>query len=285
MVRIFISFIVIIPKPVTPGRQRACCGRILVNLTYLTDRNPDFLRLLPILPLAYTSCIRLPTATEAEESTLLGWLRSERGGETYIYADDNTDAALESDSTVGRLLYLRALLKILDLSGVRSLDDLPSLTNDPLIQHYLRQSTSLDVIEKIVRSTINRHTLDGAQTAERYVERGELMRARWKFLATVELALAAVEFEGNPWFRERWKKTVEGAYPRSFGALQRASQVCAELKRDYECEVFDEAIRKDPRYSVMWAALKKDGIEIIGDRGFTVRKWGNQDAPSRWVAS
>ena len=190
---------------------------------------------LAVLPLAYTSCMRLPTQMETEEKRERLWSQFERTSEMFISRDCHGAAGLECDSVLARILFLRTLTKALELCA-GSLDDLPSLATDPELRHLLKQATSLTVIEKILRSTIKRHIISGWEAGASYTESGDLLRARWKCLATAELAFVVSAFESNPWFQQRWIKPVKGAIPYKYSLIQRASEVCHKLGHSYEDE-------------------------------------------------
>jgi len=135
--------------------------------------------LLALLQLAYKSCMRLPTPSEAENHWELSWQRFERLSETHC--GGYSDVALECNSVLGCILFLRLLTKNLELCD-GALENVPSLLNGvPTLQHSMKQATSLTVIEKIVRATIKRHLTDGLATATSFVTQGDLVRARWKF--------------------------------------------------------------------------------------------------------
>ena len=193
--------------------------------------------------------MRLPTPEEAKESCELSWVRFERARETYIFGDGHADAALECDSVLGRLLFLRLLTIALERCG-GSLDQVPSLAADPETRNYLKQVTSLGVIEKILKASYKRHITEGLHAGNSYVERGELMRARWKYLATAELASILIDFELNPWFARRRKEPLMGVPPSAFTLLERAGQVCAQLGQRFQVDaaMFEAAILNDPRY-------------------------------------
>ena len=242
-----------------PGREKGCCGRILVNLTYQEGKINKLLRLLPVIPLAYTSCMRLPTPGEAEESQTEWWMRHERGSETYIYGDGHADAALECDAVIGRLLFLRLLTKTLEICG-GSLEAIPSLSRDPNTQNYLRQATSPVIVEKIARATFKRHIYPGLDTGNTYMKRKENMRARWKFLASSELTAVIFDLEYRPWFKEQWDGRVYGSCEASFVLLQRMMENCGTLELLQEAKVYEEAISGNPRYLPVLYKLRREGI-------------------------
>ena len=235
-----------------PGRLRTCCQRILINLTYSAKEVTDKLRIIGILPLAYGSCMRLPTPGEADTFLEEMWTRFERGHEAYyVVGDGHSGVALESDSVLGRLLFLLLLTKGLEICG-GSLEEVPSLLKQmPELHHLMKQATTLTVIEKIVRATVKRHLTDGLSMANSYLAEGELMRARWKFLSTAELASIVVDFEQNPWFQQRWKQPVSGGLALSYSLLQGASGVCELLELPLESAALDEVTEKDRRYGQM----------------------------------
>ena len=222
--------------------------------------------------------MRLPTPDEAKDDLESSWRRLERGNETYIYGDGHADAALESEAYLGRLLYLRILAINLELCD----GDLEAISSQDLAtsssRYVMKQTTTLEVIEKIVRASINRHLAEGIKAADTRMEHGELMRARWKYIAMAELASIVVEFEQNPWFKKRWRKPVEGGLELKSTLFQRLSLVCDLLERSDEAAAFLEArsnntvkkVRRPMRPDFNWRDLpgvirgfaKEDGITI-----------------------
>lgn len=171
----------------------------------------------------------------------------------------HSDAAFESTSVLGRLLFLRMISQCMKGCG-GSLARVPSLMREnPDVEHLLKQTTSLVVIEKIVRSTINRPLTEGLEAGNSYLEQGKHIQALWKFMATAELALVVLDFEQNPWFQQRWKKPVSGGLALYFSLLLGASRAREKMGDADEADKLKEIVENDPRYRQL--ILKRGTLE------------------------
>ena len=220
------------------GRLQACCQRIMVDLTYQNTNLPT--PLLAVLPLAYNSCMRLPTELETKQHPdPNAMILVERTSETFIVQGPTFDFALGCDIHLGRLLFFRILTKAVQLAGaLQTVPSIESLT--PALRHYIVQLTSLKVLGKIVRTTIRKHIENALATARMLASDSHHKQAYWKYTLMAELGLGVLVFADKTGLKERWSAEMKLAAKQVQSALKQAASICNRLGMSREAEILEE---------------------------------------------
>ena len=219
-------------------------GRYLTVGKY---KNTLELALLRAMPLAYTSCFRLPAASERVDSLSQRCALVERlDGQVFVgQNDDSPGAGMECDALQGRLLYMRLqTICAAEKDCVLGLISEPTLPSNEVL--YIRQCMRNDLVQNIVRATANKHLPREVEEAALKSRKGNtttplgrfaLLSATWKYVSVVETAYVMLALmKATP---GHYLKELEPARTLLHDALTKATDMCRALGRDQEAKLYE----------------------------------------------